>query len=132
MKWIIMHHFETFQGGILLGPSALGKNHEFMLWIFPSWSTPILETVASLGLLFFLFLCTPTSGDSFRQVKYPTVHTLLRLLYPRNRRRISLKESSPTRASTTSFVSNFSLQEPFKDENEDLILTVLNKFYYLF
>ncbi|XP_023766385.1 cation/H(+) antiporter 20 isoform X1 [Lactuca sativa] len=43
-------------GGILLGPSALGKNHEFMLWIFPSWSTPILETVASLGLLFFLFL----------------------------------------------------------------------------
>lgn len=27
-----------------------------MLWVFPSWSTPILESVASIGLLFFLFL----------------------------------------------------------------------------
>ncbi|KAI3738421.1 hypothetical protein L2E82_28452 [Cichorium intybus] len=43
-------------GGILLGPSALGRNNEFMQWVFPSWSTPILETVASIGLLFFLFL----------------------------------------------------------------------------
>nr|XP_043610905.1 cation/H(+) antiporter 20-like [Erigeron canadensis] len=43
-------------GGILLGPSALGRNKEFILWIFPSWSTPILESVASIGLLFFLFL----------------------------------------------------------------------------
>nr|XP_043611403.1 cation/H(+) antiporter 20-like isoform X1 [Erigeron canadensis] len=43
-------------GGILLGPSALGRNKEFMSWIFPSWSTPILESVASIGLLFFLFL----------------------------------------------------------------------------
>ncbi|KAL4560595.1 hypothetical protein LXL04_032748 [Taraxacum kok-saghyz] len=43
-------------GGILLGPSGLGRNKEFMLWVFPSWSTPILETVASIGLLFFLFL----------------------------------------------------------------------------
>ncbi|KAA8518877.1 hypothetical protein F0562_016349 [Nyssa sinensis] len=43
-------------GGILLGPSALGRNKEFMHWIFPSWSTPILESVASIGLLFFLFL----------------------------------------------------------------------------
>ncbi|KAJ0557657.1 putative cation/H+ exchanger, sodium/solute symporter superfamily [Helianthus annuus] len=43
-------------GGILLGPSALGRNHEYMQWIFPRWSTPILESVASIGLLFFLFL----------------------------------------------------------------------------
>lgn len=43
-------------GGILLGPSALGRNEEFMHWIFPTWSTPILESVASMGLLFFLFL----------------------------------------------------------------------------
>ncbi|KAD5961564.1 hypothetical protein E3N88_13037 [Mikania micrantha] len=43
-------------GGILLGPSALGRNHEFMHRIFPRWSTPILESVASIGLLFFLFL----------------------------------------------------------------------------
>ncbi|GAA0157686.1 transporter [Lithospermum erythrorhizon] len=43
-------------GGLMLGPSALGRNKEFMNWIFPSWSTPILESVASIGLLFFLFL----------------------------------------------------------------------------
>ncbi|GLT38899.1 hypothetical protein SLA2020_131150 [Shorea laevis] len=43
-------------GGILLGPSALGRNKEFLHLVFPSWSTPILESVASIGLLFFLFL----------------------------------------------------------------------------
>ncbi|XP_021891980.1 cation/H(+) antiporter 20-like [Carica papaya] len=43
-------------GGILLGPSALGRNKEFMQVLFPSWSTPILESVANVGLLFFLFL----------------------------------------------------------------------------
>ncbi|XP_057540955.1 cation/H(+) antiporter 20 [Amaranthus tricolor] len=43
-------------GGILLGPSVLGRNNEYMQAIFPRWSTPILESVASIGLLFFLFL----------------------------------------------------------------------------
>uniref|UniRef100_A0A1J3GTE2 Cation/H(+) antiporter 20 n=1 Tax=Noccaea caerulescens TaxID=107243 RepID=A0A1J3GTE2_NOCCA len=43
-------------GGILLGPSALGRNTEYMDRIFPKWSMPILESVASIGLLFFLFL----------------------------------------------------------------------------
>ncbi|KAF8117330.1 hypothetical protein N665_0011s0053 [Sinapis alba] len=43
-------------GGILLGPSALGRNTEYMDRIFPTWSMPILESVASIGLLFFLFL----------------------------------------------------------------------------
>ncbi|KAI7736774.1 hypothetical protein M8C21_016421 [Ambrosia artemisiifolia] len=43
-------------GGILLGPSALGRNHEYMHRVFPKWSMPILESVASIGLLFFLFL----------------------------------------------------------------------------
>nr|XP_043631334.1 cation/H(+) antiporter 20 [Erigeron canadensis] len=43
-------------GGILLGPSALGRNQNYMHKIFPRWSTPILESVASIGLLFFLFL----------------------------------------------------------------------------
>ncbi|RWR76797.1 cation/H+ antiporter 20 [Cinnamomum micranthum f. kanehirae] len=43
-------------GGILLGPSALGRNKKYLHTIFPTWSTPILETVASIGLLFFLFL----------------------------------------------------------------------------
>ncbi|KAK8561801.1 hypothetical protein V6N12_048861 [Hibiscus sabdariffa] len=43
-------------GGVLLGPSALGRNQYYLHWIFPSWSMPLLETVASMGLLFFLFL----------------------------------------------------------------------------
>ncbi|KAF9599099.1 hypothetical protein IFM89_033706 [Coptis chinensis] len=43
-------------GGILLGPSALGRNEAYLHKIFPKWSMPILESVASIGLLFFLFL----------------------------------------------------------------------------
>ncbi|XP_057972760.1 cation/H(+) antiporter 20-like [Malania oleifera] len=43
-------------GGILLGPSALGRNKDFLHLVFPSWSTPILESIANVGLLFFLFL----------------------------------------------------------------------------
>ncbi|KAJ8484690.1 hypothetical protein OPV22_017175 [Ensete ventricosum] len=43
-------------GGILLGPSALGRNKTYLHNVFPAWSEPILETVASIGLLFFLFL----------------------------------------------------------------------------
>ncbi|CAN8279183.1 unnamed protein product [Cochlearia groenlandica] len=43
-------------GGILLGPSALGRNTAYKDRIFPKWSMPILESVASIGLLFFLFL----------------------------------------------------------------------------
>ncbi|KDP35607.1 hypothetical protein JCGZ_09045 [Jatropha curcas] len=37
-------------GGILLGPSAFGRKKEFFQILFPSWSTPILESVASLEL----------------------------------------------------------------------------------
>ncbi|CAJ1897441.1 unnamed protein product [Sphenostylis stenocarpa] len=43
-------------GGVLLGPSVLGRNKSYLHRIFPSWSTPTLESVASIGLLFFLFL----------------------------------------------------------------------------
>ncbi|KAL0714340.1 hypothetical protein Bca4012_021319 [Brassica carinata] len=43
-------------GGILLGPSALGRNTAYMHRVFPPWSMPTLESVASIGLLFFLFL----------------------------------------------------------------------------
>lgn len=43
-------------GGILLGPSALGRNTSYLHRIFPKWSMPTLESVASIGLLFFLFL----------------------------------------------------------------------------
>ncbi|KAL3029244.1 hypothetical protein AAZX31_03G153100 [Glycine max] len=43
-------------GGILLGPSAIGRNKKFMHIVFPAWSTTMLESVASFGLLFYLFL----------------------------------------------------------------------------
>ncbi|OIT01215.1 PREDICTED: cation/H(+) antiporter 20 [Nicotiana attenuata] len=42
--------------GIMLGPSAFGRNEVFTRLIFPTWSIPILESVSSIGLLFFLFL----------------------------------------------------------------------------
>ncbi|KAF3975631.1 hypothetical protein ACB098_01G147600 [Castanea mollissima] len=43
-------------GGILLGPSALGRNQDYLNAIFPSRSLTVLDTLANLGLLFFLFL----------------------------------------------------------------------------
>ncbi|KAF2297908.1 hypothetical protein GH714_005076 [Hevea brasiliensis] len=43
-------------GGILLGPSALGRNKHYLNSIFPSRSLTVLDTLANLGLLFFLFL----------------------------------------------------------------------------
>nr|CAB3462648.1 unnamed protein product [Digitaria exilis] len=43
-------------GGILLGPSALGRSTKFLHTVFPPASMTVLETVANMGLLFFLFL----------------------------------------------------------------------------
>ncbi|KAL0297561.1 UNVERIFIED_CONTAM: Cation/H(+) antiporter 18 [Sesamum radiatum] len=43
-------------GGVLLGPSALGRNHKYLDAIFPPRSLTVLDTLANLGLLFFLFL----------------------------------------------------------------------------
>ncbi|XP_078160918.1 cation/H(+) antiporter 19-like [Carex rostrata] len=43
-------------GGILLGPSALGRSSKFLNSVFPSQSLTVLDTVANIGLLFFLFL----------------------------------------------------------------------------
>lgn len=43
-------------GGILLGPSGIGRNKKFMQTVFPWWSTSMLESLASFGLLFYLFL----------------------------------------------------------------------------
>ncbi|KAJ1416862.1 Sodium/solute symporter superfamily [Sesbania bispinosa] len=43
-------------GGVVLGPSILGRNKSYMHRVFPSWSTPTLESVANIGLLYFLFL----------------------------------------------------------------------------
>ncbi|KAF2306137.1 hypothetical protein GH714_013144 [Hevea brasiliensis] len=35
---------------------CFGRNKHLFRLVFPSWSTPILESVASIGLLFYLFL----------------------------------------------------------------------------
>ncbi|CAH2078146.1 unnamed protein product [Thlaspi arvense] len=43
-------------GGILLGPSALGKSSKFLTTVFPPKSLTVLDTLANLGLIFFLFL----------------------------------------------------------------------------
>ncbi|CAM6112024.1 unnamed protein product [Calypogeia fissa] len=43
-------------GGILLGPTALGRNHEYMVKIFPMQSVTVLDIVANIGLLFFMFM----------------------------------------------------------------------------
>ncbi|XP_043697426.1 cation/H(+) antiporter 18-like [Telopea speciosissima] len=43
-------------GGVLLGPSALGRNTSYLNSVFPSSSITVLDTLANLGLLFFLFL----------------------------------------------------------------------------
>ncbi|EOA16020.1 hypothetical protein CARUB_v10004144mg [Capsella rubella] len=43
-------------GGILLGPSALGKSSKYLTTIFPPKSLTVLDTLANLGLIFFLFL----------------------------------------------------------------------------
>ncbi|KAG6528580.1 cation/H(+) antiporter 19-like [Zingiber officinale] len=43
-------------GGILLGPSALGRNERFMSNVFPKQSLTVLDTLANIGLIFFLFL----------------------------------------------------------------------------
>ncbi|CAN6297189.1 unnamed protein product [Urochloa humidicola] len=43
-------------GGILLGPSALGRSKVFLNNVFPAESLTVLDTLANIGLLFFLFL----------------------------------------------------------------------------
>ncbi|KAF7075910.1 hypothetical protein CFC21_080642 [Triticum aestivum] len=43
-------------GGVLLGPSALGRSKVFLHNVFPRESLMVLDTLAAIGLLFFLFL----------------------------------------------------------------------------
>lgn len=43
-------------GGIILGPSVLGRSKKFADTIFPLRSVMVLETMANVGLLYFLFL----------------------------------------------------------------------------
>ncbi|XP_028804798.1 cation/H(+) antiporter 18-like [Neltuma alba] len=43
-------------GGILLGPSALGRSKSYLHAVFPTRSLTVLDTLANIGLMFFLFL----------------------------------------------------------------------------
>ncbi|KAE8690086.1 Cation/H(+) antiporter 15 [Hibiscus syriacus] len=43
-------------GGALLGPSALGRSETFANTMFPLRSVMVLETMANIGLLYYLFL----------------------------------------------------------------------------
>ncbi|CAL5437043.1 unnamed protein product [Camellia sinensis] len=43
-------------GGVVLGPSILGQSEEFAKAVFPLRSVMVLETMANVGLLYFLFL----------------------------------------------------------------------------
>ncbi|XP_058749817.1 cation/H(+) antiporter 15-like [Vicia villosa] len=43
-------------GGLFLGPSVLGKHETFAKVVFPLKSAMVLETMANIGLIYFLFL----------------------------------------------------------------------------
>ncbi|KAL6619977.1 hypothetical protein ACP70R_035116 [Stipagrostis hirtigluma subsp. patula] len=43
-------------GGIMLGPSALGRSSAFLNTVFPKQSLTVLDTLANIGLIYFLFL----------------------------------------------------------------------------
>ncbi|XP_020225486.1 cation/H(+) antiporter 15 [Cajanus cajan] len=43
-------------GGVMLGPSVLGQSEAFANAVFPLRSVMIIETMANIGLLYFLFL----------------------------------------------------------------------------
>ncbi|MCO5571912.1 hypothetical protein L7F22_025663 [Adiantum nelumboides] len=43
-------------GGVLLGPSGFGRNKAYLHTIFPKSSMTLLDTIATIGLLFFLFM----------------------------------------------------------------------------
>lgn len=43
-------------GGIILGPTVMGRIPGFQKAIFPTESMPMLSLVANLGLVIFLFL----------------------------------------------------------------------------
>ncbi|CAL5359866.1 unnamed protein product [Camellia sinensis] len=49
------HRFRR-AGGVVLGPSILGQSEEFAKAMFPLRSVMVLETMANVGLLYFLFL----------------------------------------------------------------------------
>lgn len=50
------YDFAWVQGGVILGPSVLGQNETFANAVFPLRSVMVIETMANIGLLYFLFL----------------------------------------------------------------------------
>lgn len=44
------------KGGLLLGPSVLGRDERFANMVFPLKSAMVIETMANIGLIYFLFL----------------------------------------------------------------------------
>ena len=46
----------ALQGGVVLGPTALGRNKLYMEKMFHPQSLPLLDTVANMGLMFFIFM----------------------------------------------------------------------------
>ncbi|CAK9164148.1 unnamed protein product [Ilex paraguariensis] len=43
-------------GGIIIGPSVLGRNKEFATYVFPDHGTYVLKNVGVMGFMYFLFL----------------------------------------------------------------------------
>lgn len=43
-------------GGLLLGPSVMGRNEKFANVVFPLKSVMVVETMANMGLIYFVFL----------------------------------------------------------------------------
>jgi Kef-type K+ transport system membrane component KefB len=50
-------------GGILLGPSAIGRNKAYLNTIFPPESLPLISVVANLGLVLYLFIVGMELGE---------------------------------------------------------------------
>jgi Kef-type K+ transport system membrane component KefB len=53
---ILPRYVQCIQGGVILGPSVLGRSSAFANTVFPLRSVMVLETMANVGLLYFLFL----------------------------------------------------------------------------
>ena len=56
--------FSSCSGGIILGPSAIGRNADYLNTIFPQSSLPLLSVVANLGLVLYLFIVGMELGKS--------------------------------------------------------------------
>lgn len=57
-------------GGILLGPSAIGRNKNYLDTIFPAKSLPLISVVANLGLVLYLFIVGMELGKRLRSCFY--------------------------------------------------------------